>query len=141
MTDHYGVVVPARGCQSLGCRFDSIICRPSHVTRLLWFIWLKVGTVYPQPARSISGHMSPMRPNEHWTCLDTEPPGLAPGCQRRYLLDPFEEEEEGSGIASDVINVKGKDPATPGSLRKDRGRRYARDSGKETWVHTPLSRS
>jgi len=33
------------------------------------------------------------------------------------LLGPFEEEEEGSGIASDVVKVEGEDPGTPGSLR------------------------
>jgi len=67
---------------------------------------------------SIAGYNSPMKPNKHWTCLDTEPPGLAPGCQRRWLLGPFEEEEEGSCIASDVvIKVEGEDPGTPGSLR------------------------
>jgi len=32
------------------------------------------------------------------------------------LLGPFEEEEEGTGIASDVVKVKGEDPATPGLL-------------------------
>jgi len=30
------------------------------------------------------------------------------------LLGPFEEEEEGIGTASDVVKVKGEDPATPG---------------------------
>jgi len=29
---------------------------------------------------------------------------------------PFEEEEEGTGVASDVVKVEGEDPATPGSL-------------------------
>jgi len=35
------------------------------------------------------------------------------------LLGPFEEEEEGIGIASDVAKaqVEGEDPATPGCLR------------------------
>jgi len=28
----------------------------------------------------------------------------------------FEEEEEGIGVASDVVKVKGEDPATPGPL-------------------------
>ena len=32
---------------------------------------------------------------------------------RRKLLGPFEEEEEGIGISSDVVKVKGEDPATP----------------------------
>ena len=33
---------------------------------------------------------------------------------------PFEEEEGGIGITSDVVKVKGQDPATPGYLRGDR---------------------
>jgi len=57
-----------------------------------------------------------MSPNELWTCPNTEPPGLAPGCQRHYLLGPFEEEEERTGVTSDVVKVKGEDPATPGPL-------------------------
>jgi hypothetical protein len=36
------------------------------------------------------------------------------------VVDPFEEEEEGIGIACDVIKVQGEDPATPGSLRGNR---------------------
>jgi len=61
-----------------------------------------------------------MRPNELWTCPDAELPGLAPGCQRRQLfkLGLFEEEEEGIGIASDVVKV----PATSGCLREVRVR-------------------
>jgi len=54
-----------------------------------------------------------MRPNELWTCQDMEPPGLAPGCQRRWLLGPFAEKEKGMGIASDEVKVEGEDLATP----------------------------
>jgi hypothetical protein len=32
------------------------------------------------------------------------------------LLGPFEEEEERTGVTSDVVKVKGEDPATPGPL-------------------------
>jgi len=35
------------------------------------------------------------------------------------VVGPFEEEEEGTGIASDVVKVKGEDPATPGLLPKE----------------------
>jgi len=35
----------------------------------------------------------------------------------RVVVGPFEEEEEGTGIASDVVKVEGGDPGTPGSLR------------------------
>jgi len=38
------------------------------------------------------------------------------------LLGPFEEEEEGTGVASDVVKVEGEDPDTPGYLRGDRVR-------------------
>jgi len=39
------------------------------------------------------------------------------------VVGPFEEEEEGTGIASDVVKVKGEDPATPRppALRHDPG--------------------
>jgi len=71
---------------------------------------------------------SPMRPNELWTHPDTEPPGLAPGCQQRQLLGPVEEEEEGISIVSDVVKVQGEDPATPGCLRSvDHGTSKPRD--------------
>ena len=32
------------------------------------------------------------------------------------VVGPFEEEEEGTGIASDVVKVEGEDAATPGLL-------------------------
>jgi len=31
-------------------------------------------------------------------------------------VGPFEEEEEGTGVTSDVVKVEGEDPATPGPL-------------------------
>jgi len=30
------------------------------------------------------------------------------------VVGPFEEEEEGAGVASDLVQVKGEDPDTPG---------------------------
>ena len=33
-------------------------------------------------------------------------------------VGPFEEEEEGTGIGSDLVKVQGEDPATPGLLPK-----------------------
>ena len=50
----------------------------------------------------------------------------------RVVVGPFEEEEEGIGIASDIVKVEGEDPATPGCLRDDRVRRYVGDS--RSWV-------
>jgi len=37
-------------------------------------------------------------------------------------MDPCEEEEEGTGVASDVVKVEGEDPDTPGYLKGDRVR-------------------
>ena len=50
-------------------------------------------------------------------------------------MGPFEEEEEGIGIASDVVKVEGEDPAPPGCLREVRVRRYVGDS--QSWVRIP----
>ena len=35
------------------------------------------------------------------------------------VVGPFEEEEEGTGIVSDVVKVEGEDPTTPGQYRKE----------------------
>ena len=54
-------------------------------------------------------------------------------------MGPFEEEEEGTGVASDVVKVQDKDPDTPGYLRGDRarlGRRRSRIVGA-----SPFARS
>jgi len=32
------------------------------------------------------------------------------------VVGPFEEEEEGTGVASDAVKVEGEDPGTPGPL-------------------------
>ena len=52
-------------------------------------------------------------------------------------MGPFVGEEEGTGIASDVVKLEGEDLATPGCLRDDRVSRYASDS--ESWWHAPLA--
>jgi len=54
-------------------------------------------------------------------------------------VGPFEEEEEGTGVASNVVEVQGEDLDTPGYLRWDRarlGRRRSRIVGA-----SPLTRS
>ena len=53
------------------------------------------------------------------------------------MLGPFEEEEEGTGVASDVVKVQGEDPDTPDYLRRDRVR-LARGVGDlGSWVRLP----
>jgi len=46
----------------------------------------------------------------------TEPPGVKPLVVNGVVVGPFEEEEEGTGVASDVVKVQGEDPANPGPL-------------------------
>jgi len=46
----------------------------------------------------------------------TEPPGQKALVVNGVVVGPFEEEEEGTGIASDVVKVEGEDPGTPGPL-------------------------
>ena len=59
---------------------------------------------------------SPMVPNKLGTCSATEPPGHKPLVVNRVVVGPFEEEEEETGVASEVVKVEGEDPATPGPL-------------------------
>ena len=46
----------------------------------------------------------------------TEPPGHKPLVVNVVVVGLLEEEEEGTGVTSDVVKVKGEDPATPGPL-------------------------
>ena len=69
----------------------------------------------------------------------TEPLGHKPLVVNVVVAGPFEEEEEGTGIASDVVKVQCEDPDTPGYLRGDRvslGRRQSRIVGA-----SPVARS
>ena len=43
-------------------------------------------------------------------------------CHNVIVVGLFEEEEEETGVASDVVKVQGKDPDTPVYLRGDRVR-------------------
>jgi len=68
----------------------------------------------------------------------TEPPGHKPLVVNVVVVGPIEEEEEGTGVASDVVKAKGEDPDTPGYQRRDRvrlGRRRSR-----IVVASPLTR-
>jgi len=54
-------------------------------------------------------------------------------------VGPFEEEEEGTGVASDVVKVQGEDSDTPDYLRGDRVRLGRRRS--QIVDASPLARS
>ena len=55
-----------------------------------------------------------------------EPPGQKPLVVNGVVVGPFEDEEEGTGAASDVLKVEGEDPGTPGSLRSVDKRKHPR---------------
>jgi len=57
----------------------------------------------------------------------TEPIGHKPLVVNVVVVGAFQEKEEGIGIASDIINVEGKDPATSVCLRGDRVGRHVGD--------------
>ena len=64
----------------------------------------------------------------------TEQPGHKPLVVNVVVVGPFEEEEEGTGITSDVFEVMCEDPDTP-CFRWDRVRRDVGDLG--SWVRLP----
>jgi len=69
----------------------------------------------------------------------TEPPGHKPLVVNVVVVGPFEEEEDGIGVTSNIVKVKGEDPDTPGYQRGGRvrlGRRRSRIVGA-----SPLARS
>jgi len=71
-----------------------------------------------------------------------EPPGQKPLVVNGVVVGLFEEEEERTGIASDVVKVKGEDLATPtlsACLKEDRVKRDVGDS--YSWVRADLARS
>ena len=47
------------------------------------------------------------------------PPGYKPLDVNVVVVGPFEKVEEGSGVASDVVKVKGADQDTPGPLKRN----------------------
>ena len=57
-----------------------------------------------------------MRPNELWTCPHDGAARAKALVVNGVVVGPFEEEEEGTGVTSDVVKVEGEDPATPGPL-------------------------
>jgi len=57
-----------------------------------------------------------MRPNKLWTCPHDGAAGQKALVVNGVVVRTFEEEEEGTGVASDIVKVKGEDLATPGLL-------------------------
>jgi len=56
-----------------------------------------------------------------------EPPGHKPLVVAVVVVGPFEEEEAGTGIVSDVVKVEGEDLATPGDYLRSVNTRATRD--------------
>ena len=56
-----------------------------------------------------------------------EPPGHKPLVVNGVVVGPFEEEEEGTSITSDVVKEKGEDPATPSHYLRSVDTRKPRD--------------
>jgi len=46
-----------------------------------------------------------MRPNELWTCQTTQAPRHKPVVVKVVVVRPVEEEEEGIGVASDIVKA------------------------------------
>ena len=73
------------------------------------------------------------QPQHYWVCFrhhqwgrtnfgpaqTTEPPGHKLLVVNVVVVGPFEEEEEGTGVTSDVVKVKGEDLATSGPLKRN----------------------
>ena len=80
-----------------------------------------LGTTVSKKSYNYLG-LSPMRPNELWTCPDDRAArAQALGCQLDLVVVcPFEQEEEWVDIASDVVKLKGENPDFPGYLKVDR---------------------
>jgi len=57
----------------------------------------------------------------------TKPPGHKPLVVNVVVVGSFEEEEEGTGIASELVKVEGEDPATPGYYLRSVDTRKPRD--------------
>ena len=71
--------------------------------------WLKIGFapgLPVQPHRSVRTSNGPAQ--------TAELPCHKPMVINVTVVGPFEEEEEGTDTASDVVKVKGEDPPTPG---------------------------
>jgi len=70
----------------------------------------------------------------------TEPPGHKPLFVNIVVVGPFEEEEEGTGITSDVVKVQSEEPDTPAYLRGYRVR-LGRPSRRSRIVGASLAHS
>jgi len=111
----------------------------------LWFTWLKVGDLSLICRFDPRTHLT----DESERTLDfgpaqtTEPPGHKPLVVNGVVVGSFEEEEEGTGITSDVVKVKGAESRHPRSpdLRNDTGTAISPISGqqnKTTHTHTQI---
>jgi len=76
-----------------------------------WRISQALGPPYPRNVTITSNSHQWGRTN-FGPAHKTELPGQKPLVINVVVVGPFEEEEEGTGVASDVVKVEGEDPAT-----------------------------
>ena len=98
--------------------------------RISWHWDLVLQEILPQPSTLLWSRTN------SGVAQTTEPPGHKPLVVNVIVVGPFEEEEEGIGVASDVVKVEGEGPDTPGYLRVRLGCRRSRIVGT-----SPLARS
>ena len=103
------------GLREFTCPASSLETWPHDWVGHLWFKCLKIGFAPGLPVRPRDTPHRWVRTNFGPT-QTTEPPWHKPMVVNGVVVGPFEEEEEGTSIASDVVKVKGEDPATPGPL-------------------------
>jgi len=60
-------------------------------------------TLGTQSLKTLTIIQDPQQSNELWIYPDTKPPGLYPWLSMALVVGPFEKEEEGIGVTSDVV--------------------------------------
>jgi len=87
---------------------------------------VQIPQTFPTDLRRHGYSDSMSRPPDCHKCCPLDPHFLH-WLSTALVMDPFEEEEEEIDTASDVVKVECEDPATPGSLRRERARWHVGD--------------
>jgi len=94
---------------TLGASFSNAVSETFELSKMIPQHWVQ------RNFRIDSLRGVPRRRYELWTCQTTKPSGPKPLVVNGVVVGPFEQEEEGTSVGSDV-KVQGEDPATPGPL-------------------------